>query len=237
MMVATLTAGLASQAAYAQSSRERRSSSDDSQYRRGAPEESRGRGAAGFEAFGLLELRNIFDSQRQPRVSGYAPPAQATPTAPVAESFVLRGVLLDQGDAVAFFEGSSPEYNASVKLGGIIGGHKLVEIRTDRVMLTSTRRKMELPVAFQMSHRSGGDWEVTTETTPVISSSPMLPTPAAGAPGTAIAGTSGSLPTPGATRMAPAGSPPAAGAPAPSGGSADDMLKRLMERRRKEMGQ
>lgn len=188
-----------------------------------------------FESFGILTMRNIFDPRRQSNQRpAEAPPTTPTLAAPPLDRIALEGVLLNQKVAVAFFEGTMPEYNKTLRLGEEIAGHKLAAIHTDRVVLVSGEQKKVLPLAGHLNHQVNGNWEVTTDTTPVYSSPPTSNTSETKeAKGTG--GTGETKET--SSRRRGTDSEDHKPATAPSGGAQDDMLKKLMEKRRKEMGQ
>lgn len=118
-----------------------------------------------FQSFSLLMKRNIFDPRRRP---GYVTTTTVAAPPPI-ERIGLQGVLLERGEGLAFFEGSSPEYNATLKLGGIIAGHQVVEIRTDGVVMARDSKTFDFPFSCQLIRKIKSDWEMTTSTEQVYS--------------------------------------------------------------------
>lgn len=114
-----------------------------------------------FEAFSIIVERNIFDPARHAAPAGtdgtYEEQASET------ERLALRGVLLDGGEAVAFFDGTQPEFRGAVSRGEEIGGCGIVEIRTDGVDLAQGDRRIELAVGAALSKREEGEWESSSE--------------------------------------------------------------------------
>lgn len=171
-----------------------------------------------FEAFKILLERNIFDPQRRPAERG-TPVRQSTVTTSTSERIMLVGVLIDSGQAVAFFDGTTSDGKTAVRVGGEIAGGRLTQVSTDRVRLEKQGRTLELPVAGQLSREKKGDWAIAKEIIPLSDGAFGLGGSPLAADGKTTAG-------------ATAGS-----APSPSGNSQDETIRKLMERRRKEMGE
>jgi len=110
---------------------------------------------------------------------------------------------------VAFFGGSSGEYSAAIASGQAIAGWRLVGLDTDRAELEANGRRVKLPVGGRLSRRGEGDWEVVSA-------------PSGGAPPVAADG---------------AGPGAAASEAGESAGPASDLLKKMLERRKRELGQ
>jgi hypothetical protein len=186
--------------------------------RAGAAESQPARDVPKFEAFKILLERNIFDPQRRPAERG-APVRQATVTTPTTERIALVGVLIDSGQATAFFDGTTSGGKVAIRVGGEIAGARLTQVSTDRVRLEKKGRTMDLPMAGQLSRGEKGDWEIAKEVIPL----------------------SGGGSGPGGSPLAADGkttvSAAAGSAPSPSGNSQDETIRKLMERRRKEMGE
>jgi hypothetical protein len=107
----------------------------------------RGEDVPPLSSFNILLYRHIFDPNRQ-FDTNYVPPQ--TNYTPVAPKIALNGVFIDKSEVVAIFEGTSPEYNAAVHVGGVIAGHKLVEIHPDRVLMSINDKPLEMMVADKM---------------------------------------------------------------------------------------
>jgi len=126
----------------------------------GRAQESRSSAAPGFESFRIVVDRNIFDPNRResrPETS----PAPEDP-APQPDQLALTGVLIYEGEGVAFFEGTEPDYNVDLKQGGTVAGYRIVEIRTDGIKLSKNGREIELPVGSGLSKRHEGEWELSS---------------------------------------------------------------------------
>lgn len=196
----------------------------------GAAEPSPASDAPRLEAFNVLLERNIFDPQRRPNERGGEKSREETAaTTSTTERISLDGVMIDGGRAVAFFEGTETQYTVAVRLGEEIAGHRLVEIHTDQVRLEKKGRTLELPVAGQLSRAEKGDWVVAKEVIPILGDSST----------TSDSTSTDEEKSPSDGEDGPGkkakGGRKARGAK--DGDSQNDMVKKLMERRRKELGQ
>ena len=90
----------------------------------GRAQENQSLTAPGFGSFRIVVDRNIFDPNRR----ASRPERRSAPTEPAAEpdQFALTGVLIHEGAAVAFFEGTKPEYSVDLKEGGKVAGYTVV---------------------------------------------------------------------------------------------------------------
>jgi hypothetical protein len=116
--------------------------------------------APGFQSYRIVVDRNIFDPDRR----ASRPERRSTPTEPLSqpEELAVTGVLIHDGAAVAFFEGTTPEYSVDLKEGGTIVGYTVVEIRTDRLRISKNGREVELPVGSGLSRQHEGEWELAS---------------------------------------------------------------------------
>ena len=122
----------------------------------------------------------------------------------------LLGALITSEGALAIFEGSETEYNAILRSAQTLAGMRLTEIGTDQVRLQQGDRQLDLPVGYRLSRSRGGAWEV--------GDGPL--TEIAHTTGTQVQDSTGS-----------AGDTKEIEAPA------DEVTKKLMEKRRRELGQ
>lgn len=122
------------------------------------------------------------------------------------DSFSLRGTMSYGNQSVAFFDGSSSEYSKAVTPKDTIAGYKIAEIAFDHVKLAaSSNQTINLPIGSQMKRQDNGPWALVEN------------------------------PEPAAESAAPAVSDkPASPAATGGGGSADDVIKRLMQKREQE---
>ncbi len=121
------------------------------------------------------------------------------------DSFSLRGTMSYGNQNVAFFDGSSSQFSKAVTPKDTIAGYKIAEIAFDHVKLTAaSNQTINLPIGSQMKRQDNGPWALVENPEPAAE--PAAPA-ASGKPAT-----------------------PAAG----GGGAADDVIKRLMQKRERE---
>ena len=139
------------------------------------------------------------------------PPVQLgvrkTETPPPAHRIGLVGVYIDEEQRVALFAGSSGEYNLTLVTGESIAGFKVTSITTDNITLRKGDREIELRVGASLRKQGDEDWELSNET-----------------------GIAAALPTSNAdfstTTVSPGGTDAAR----------QEMLRKLIERRKQEVG-
>ena len=185
-------------------------------------------------SFKLIQERNIFDPERRrPREIRRERPVEP----PREESFTLLGTMSYGERILAFFEGTQRNWSGAVELGEEVAGHTLKEVGFDNVLLELKGEILALQVGAGRSKRGDADWETQDRDS------------WKGSSGGSRSGRS-SRPSSSST-FRPArieGSADAASAPADGGsenaadesvidGSASDILKQMMERRRQQMGQ
>ncbi len=166
-------------------------------------------GAGEYEKFSqFVTDRNIFDPNRVPH---YSAPRTRTDTraSASAPAFTLVGTMSYEKGVFAFFNGNSPDLKKALPVAQTIADYTVAEILPGRVTLESAdkKEKLELKVGDVM-RQENGKWALsaTAETLPSASSP--------------------------ATPSATSGDSPAA-TPSPALGQ-NDVLKRLMELRKKE---
>jgi hypothetical protein len=164
----------------------------------------------GYEAFRLVRTRNIFDPNRRGARTESAPPPVTT-SARRANFINLTGTMVTAGKSLAFFSGSRPEYSKVVGENGKVADFTIKSI---------TPSQVEVELGGKLTLVMVGS-SVPLQGSVAMNAEALLP-----APGTepAAVGVTGAAPGSAST------SAPAAG-PA---GSADDVLRRMMERRQKE---
>ena len=185
-------------------------------------------------SFKLIQERNIFDPERRrPREIRRERPVEP----PREESFTLLGTMSYGERILAFFEGTQRDWSGAVELGKEVAGHTLKEVGFDNVLLELKGEILALQVGAGRSKRGDADWETQDRDS------------WKGSSGGSRSGRS-SRPSSSST-FRPArieGSADAASAPADGGsenaadesvidGSASDILKQMMERRRQQVGE
>lgn len=124
-------------------------------------------GAAPEDDYPLLFQRNIFDPERSPD----AAPVEVVPEAPAVEQKAqdwlrLAGVMIDGNQAIAFFQGSSPEYDAVVYLDEFVDELLLVAIASDAIVLYYHDEELSLPVGQGLRRDDEGVWQIAQDTDP-----------------------------------------------------------------------
>jgi hypothetical protein len=161
-----------------------------------------------FAAFQVISQRNIFDPNREPRRPGRSRSSSSSHTRSV-DAFSLVGIMsYDKGD-FAFFDGTNSEYRKILESSGTIAGYKVTEITPTGVKLVYSNQVVQMKVGSQME-LDGDTWRVVAR-----NDLPAAPTQTASS-----------------TASAPA-TDAAVGDSSP--GEANDVLKKLMQAREKEL--
>jgi len=128
--------------------------------------------------------------------------------APVVQSFSLVGTMSFEKGTFAFFDGSRPEYKKPLKAGDKIAGYEIKEIQPNGVHIANETNQFELKVGQQLRREDDAEWQVATAREAAVTNT-AVPTSETESP------------------------------PLSSGGSdsEDEALKRLMEKRAKELNQ
>ena len=173
---------------------------------------------AGFDAFRLMRTKNMFDPNRRP---ARTETASAQRPAPVRENksstLTLTGTMVTEGKVLAFFAGTRADYSKVLSVGGTIADCKITAIKATEVEMERGGKPGALAVGHQLQIE-GAPSDVPAEA--------PVPAPAPGDPA--------SSPSPGAPPADPAAPAGPTAGPAPSNDKSD-VLRRMMERREKEM--
>ena len=219
---------------------------------RGSDRSSRSQATAGvasasnFEAFSMIGTKNIFNQSRYP---GSKPPTGPTvvPHVPKIDMISFVGTMDYGKGQMAFFNGTGSEFKKMAKAGEKIGNFKLVDVKPNQVKLAvGDKPEMELKIGQALRSEDGGDWALSSLPLPgsdsVASSSSSSGSDRGSSRGSSTDRGSSSDRSFGRGSSRSGSDPipaPAAGAistpeATSSGGSAEDALKRLMEKRAKE---
>ncbi|MBN1866108.1 hypothetical protein JW916_02330 [Candidatus Sumerlaeota bacterium] len=172
-----------------------------------------------FSDFQLVAQRNIFDSQRVARRANSEPMA---PTVRV-DRIVVLGTLIDGGERVAFLQGTQGAYSGTFRPGDTIADLVVSGISTEGVRILDGDRAFNLAVGRALERRGEEPWQLGE-------GGSFVPVPASGshfAPSAESGSASSSSPS--------ASASPSSDASAGGSSPADDILKRMMERRQREM--
>ena len=161
-----------------------------------------------YEAFKLINDRNIFSSTRTR--SSTREENRNQPKKVRVDKFALVGTMSYFKGSFAFFDGSESGYRKSVKVGDKVAGFEIKTIGQDSAKLVAGTNTFELKVGTGMQREEEGDWQ------------PSAPSSSPGGFETTSTKTEKSEKSEGA-------------APESSGGGESEILKRLLEKREKEL--
>lgn len=166
-----------------------------------------------FEKYRILLERNIFDPNRRKVEPVFVEPVTAPPT----EQISLIGTMIYEKEAFAFFEGTRSEYKTAVRLQDSIAGYRVTKVDTEGIELENEGRQISLPVGMALVREGEGNWQIASASLPSRSRVSVSPSPGNGESGGTDEGDPGDESS--------------------TDDSADDMLKKLMERRKRELQQ
>ncbi len=170
--------------------------------------------AQGFKTFHLIQTRNVFDPNRRPsRVEIPTQRTSTTKTRSRSNSLSLTGTMVTTGKSLAFFNGSRSEYSKVIGVGDSVADFKVAAINAMQVELEKDGKRTSIAVGSQLTLEGSTVETVSTEPGAPSDDAPETPTDAT-------------------TTGAP--NPPSAPAPAGSDDK-NDVVRRMMERREKEM--
>lgn len=161
-----------------------------------------------YAYFQLVNDRNIFNPARVPNRPD-RPRSSDPKRQPKVESLSLVGTLRYEKGSIAFFDGSSPEFRKPLKPGDSIAGHQIVSVTDSLVRLVAKDQPVDLKVGSQLRREDDGPWTLAAGTGPSSSSS-------------------------GSSNSNSSSSSDSTSSASSSAGGADDILKRLRERRAQE---
>ncbi|MGV3772917.1 MAG: hypothetical protein ACO1QB_08450 [Verrucomicrobiales bacterium] len=169
-------------------------------------------GATGFDerSFRIISERNIFNQSRSSRSSrnNNPNPESERPRPVQVDSFSLVGTMVYDKGPVAFMVGSNSDFQKPIKPGDEIGGFKVLAVAPNLVTLAKEDQKVEMRIGMQMRRQDAGEWKLLEEVAQYSSSSTDQSSSSEG------------------------------GESSSSGGSSpeeDEIMKRLMEKRAKEL--
>jgi hypothetical protein len=174
--------------------------------------------AKGFDAYAIVRTRNIFDPNRVPVFATYvAPPPRIVRERPrrSAELITLTGIMIDGGQAHAFFFGSGGDRVLGVN--GAIANAKVAAITASSVDLVQNGKTLTVPVGRTISYDNS---------TPGGSLTLAAPGTSSGYDAADGSSSQAAAPPPSDDSSQPA---------APLPGNLNEVMKRMMERRQKEL--
>lgn len=118
----------------------------------------------GFSSFKIIADRNIFSANRSGRVA-----SGSTRKATKVDTFSLVGTIDYSKGMFAVFDGSSGSYRKTMKVGDSIENFKVTDIELDHVTIANTNGvETVLTVGSQMRRVDGGEWARGTGPTPEV---------------------------------------------------------------------
>lgn len=116
-----------------------------------------------YPSFQIISERNIFNPNRSSRPARASASTQTvSPKTTVTQSFALLGTLSYEKGDFAFFDGSDSEYRKVLEPSNHIAGYTISEIASTHVKLALTNgAAIELPVGMQMKRQDEGEWQLT----------------------------------------------------------------------------
>lgn len=183
---------------------------------RGPTREGAGAGSprVDYSSFRLIADRNIFNANRSGRR-----PASSTGSRPRqvrVETFGLVGTMSYEKGDFAFFDGSSSQFRRVLKPSDSIAGYKIAAISGNGVKLEANGQEIQMKVGAQMRREDEGQWQLSARTESLGN----------GSSGEVAANSSASTGSNGSSAGADSGAP---------AGEVNDVLKRLMQQREKEI--
>ena len=163
------------------------------------------------ESYTVIIQRNIFSkdrSARKPVLVDVRPVEPNTVASPdIAFVYILRGVSIDSKNKIAFIENQSSGEFFQASVGESVDGMEIKEIKADRVVFDKNKSKLEIMVGMDMSG--------------------VIP----GAPTNSVtSGSSGSSSSSSSTSGGDGASPDAI-----QGSDESEILRQMMERRKKQL--
>lgn len=176
-----------------------------------------------YAYFKVVNDRNIFNPGRQPNRPD-RPVSREVKRTPKVDAFSLVGTLRYEKGDMAFFDGSSSDYRKAHKTGDTIAGYKVLSISDAAVRIEAQGKVTQLKIGSQMRREDDGEW--------MFAEGPYAGgiTGTGGSGGTMSSG-SGESSTASVSTGSSSGSSGSGG----GGGSADEILKRLLQKREQEM--
>jgi hypothetical protein len=165
-----------------------------------------------FDEFSIVFEKNIFNPDRRSLSKG---PISIAPPKPQIESSYLLGALISNDGAYAFFENSGSNGDSVLKVGDDFCGRSIVSINSSSIKLKDATQTIDLNVGMGMQRIKNGPWTLASESAKHISRSTSRHQP------------------PDLTRDN--NDEPKASATDSAASSSNDILKKLMERRKQEM--
>jgi hypothetical protein len=179
-------------------------------------------------SYRFIAQRNIFNPNRYAGSGeGRLLNPQRVATAP---GFALVGTMLYERGAFAFFDGTDSQYKKVLQAPGVIADYRVAEVTSGYVKLQGatslSTNQIVLPIGMQLKKLGEGDWQL-------VAGAEF----ASGSSGSSYRRNRNDRTSEGSSSASASETSAAAdkGISSGTGGSASDVLKRLMEQREKEL--
>jgi len=122
-------------------------------------------GRPDYAAFKLINERNIFDPRRSaPSIRTRRTESRRSSN---VDALTLVGIMSYDGQGpIAFFDGTSSQYQKVLKPADTIAGYKLTDIEPAYVKLAVGTNEFQLPIGMQLRRDDQGKWQMAEPTYP-----------------------------------------------------------------------
>jgi hypothetical protein len=179
-----------------------------------------------FETFESILDKNIFNPNRRPRREE-TQPVERTPD---PDEIVLTGTIVTEKDRFAFFEDSRSGDITVVSTGKTFLGFDVDAVNTNSVILKKDDKPFEVSMLMAMRKDQDSDWEVSTPTNVKRGSSSSSSSSRSSVSGSRNEDSSRSS-------VAPSASESPSSESSGSGDVQNEVLRKLLEKRKQEAGQ
>lgn len=109
-----------------------------------------------FEDFKIVYERNIFSPSRRAQQPGAGERVKPKKV----EGFSLVGTMIYEQGSYAFFNGSEAKYRTAVTVSNTLAGLKLIDITPNSVKFNSASNILELTMDKQLKREDEGEWQL-----------------------------------------------------------------------------
>lgn len=171
-------------------------------------------GPLGFDSFKIIVDRNIFNGNRSGQRIASTRSSSRQRSVQV-DSFTLVGTLINGTQRTAFFDGTDSAYRKALKVGDRIAQFEVLEIGYAGVRLLDGSNNLDVRVGSGYKREDNGPWKSSTG-------------------GSYASASSGTFSSSQSSQSSSSASISGSSGDSASDGDADEILKRLMERRNSE---
>ena len=114
-----------------------------------------------LQDFDILHMNNIFDPNRKPYREPRKP--QDPKPEPQIDAFTVIGLMAYAGRQIAVLSGSSSEYSGAFKLNDQIDNLKLISLTDKAVSFAEGEATFSVDIGTSLRRVDGGDWKESSE--------------------------------------------------------------------------